>query len=219
MDIKEALAQMDVLDDEQWTQEGSPKTEVVSELVGSKVSRADITNAAPKFTRQNPVIDGIEPEEGKDDAVQQEAQAEEVIDTSVLESYLEGEPMLPEAFVEKILKLIPLDQLETLQNFLIEQQSALEDQQRQLDEVKRRVKFNLSYTRSYIKQTIPDMSNQEAIRAYINRSQEQRAQKAEMIKQALGGLKPSDLAKLDPRAAIDKAFARKTGRGGQRPTR
>jgi hypothetical protein len=37
MDIKEALAQMDVLDDEQWTQEGSPKTEVVSELVGSKV--------------------------------------------------------------------------------------------------------------------------------------------------------------------------------------
>lgn len=219
MDIKEALAQMDVLDDEQWTQEGSPKTEVVSEMVGSKVSRADITNAAPKFTRQNPVIDGIEPQEGKNDAVQQETQAEEVIDTSVLESYLEGEPMLPEAFVEKILKLIPLDQLETLQNFLIEQQSALEAQQKQLDEVKRRVKFNLSYTRSYIKQTIPDMSNQEAIRAYINRSQEQRAQKAEMIKQALGGLKPSDLAKLDPRAAIDKAFARKTGRGGQRPTR
>lgn len=219
MDIKEALAQMDVLDDEQWTQEGSPKTEVVSELVGSKVSRADITNAAPKFTRQNPVIDGIEPEEGKNDAVQQETQTEEVIDTSVLESYLEGEPMLPEVFVEKVLKMIPLDQLETLQNFLIEQQSALEAQQKQLDEIKRRVKFNLSYTRSYIKQTIPDMSNQEAIRAYINRSQEQRAQKAEMIKQALGGLKPSDLAKLDPRAAIDKAFARKTARGGQRPTR
>ena len=219
MDIKEALAQMDVLDDEQWTQEGSPKTEVVSELVGSKVSRADITNAAPKFTRQNPVIDGIDPEEGKNDAVQQETQAEEVIDTSVLKSYLQGEPMLPEVFIEKVLKLIPLDQLETLENFLIEQQSGLEAQQRQLDEIKRRVKLNMSYTRSYIKQTIPDMSNQEAIRAYINRSQEQRAQKAEMIKQALGGLKPSDLAKLDPRAAIDKAFARKTGRGGPRPTR
>lgn len=218
MNIVEALAQMDVLDDEQWTQEGSPKTEVVSDLVGSKVSRADITNAAPKFTRQNPVIDGMETEE-KNDAVQQETQAEEVIDTSVLESYLQGEPMLPEIFVQKILRLIPLDQLETLENFLIQQQSALETQQKQLDEIKRRVKFNISYTRSYIKQTIPDMSNQEAIRAYINRSQEQRLEKAQAIKQVLGGLKPSDLAKLDPRAAIDKAFARKTARGGQRPTR
>lgn len=216
MDIKEALVQMDTLDDDQWTQDGAPKTETVSELVGSKVSRADITNAAPKFSRENPVIDGMEPEP---DAVQQEAETEEVGDTSVIESYLAGEPMLPEVFIEKILKQVPLNQLEGLEGILLEQQAYLDAEQKKLDEMKRRVKFNTSYTRSYIKQTIPDMSNQEAIRAYINRSQEQRAAKAEAIKQALGGLKPSDLAKLDPRAPIDKAFARKTGRGAQRPTR
>lgn len=214
MDIKEALSQMDSLDDEQWTQGGDPKTDFVSELTGEKVTRAEIIAAAPKFTRENLVIDGLEE---ADEEV--EDQLPEEIDTTIIESYFDKEPMVPEEFIENILRKLPENQLEDLQNLLIQQQIDLEKKQSQLDEMKRRVKFNISYTRSWIKQLIPDMSNQQAIRKYIENSNKQRAQKAQEIKQVLGGLKPSDIAKLDPRAAIDRAFARKTGRGGQRPTR
>ena len=63
------------------------------------------------------------------------------------------------------------------------------------------------------------MNNQQAIQEYIKRSQANRAAKNSAIQQILGGAKLSDLVKLDPRAAIDRAFARKTARGGNRPTR
>ena len=217
MNIVEALSQMDVLDDDQWTQEGSPKLEVVSELVGQKVSRPEVISAAPKFTRQNPVLD-IEKEE-EPDVVQQEAEAEEVIDTGLLEEYLSDDPMLPEEFVQVFLPGVPSASLQALEKVIQDQQQHIEDQFKLLEELRRRVKFNLSFVRNRIRQEIPDVSNQEAIRIYIEQSQKARARKALQIQEVLGGLKPSDLAKLDPRAAIDRAFARKTSRGANRPTR
>lgn len=51
--ILEALSQVDATNDEHWTADGAVRVDVVSELVGEEVSRADITAVAPKFNRKN----------------------------------------------------------------------------------------------------------------------------------------------------------------------
>lgn len=215
MDIKEALASLDALDDEQWTQDGAPKTDVVSELVGHKVSRAEIIEAAPKFSRENMVI-----EDEKEPEVETETETEEtVIDNSVLEAFAEMDPMLPEELAAKVLSKIDPMQLESVEKLLIEQIAVSAAKQKEIDEMNRRLKLSLATTRLWIKQLVPDMNNQQAIQEYIKRSQANRAAKNAAVQQILGGAKLSDLVKLDPRAAIDRAFARKTARGGNRPTR
>lgn len=215
MDIKEALASLDALDDEQWTQDGAPKTDVVSELVGHKVSRAEIIEAAPKFSRENTVL---EDDDEKEPEVETETE-ETVIDNSVLEAFAEMDPMLPEELAAKVLSKIDPMQLESVEKLLIEQIAVSAAKQKEIDEMNRRLKLGLATTRLWIKQLVPDMNNQQAIQEYIKRSQANRAAKNSAIQQILGGAKLSDLVKLDPRAAIDRAFARKTARGGNRPTR
>lgn len=56
MNISEALAELDGMDDDQWTADGAPKIDAVSGLVGDKVSRQDIIDAAPEFSRENMVL-------------------------------------------------------------------------------------------------------------------------------------------------------------------
>ena len=221
MDIKEALASLDALDDEQWTQDGAPKTDVVSELVGHKVSRAEIIEAAPKFSRENMVVeDEKEPEVETEKEPEVEIETEEtVIDNSVLEAFAEMDPMLPEELAAKVLSKIDPMQLESVEKLLIEQIAVSAAKQKDIDEMNRRLKLSLATTRLWIKQLVPDMNNQQAIQEYIKQSQANRAAKNSAIQQILGGAKLSDLVKLDPRAAIDRAFARKTARGGNRPTR
>lgn len=218
MDIKEALASLDALDDEQWTQDGAPKTEVVSELVGHKVSRAEIIEAAPKFSRENMVVEDEEANDKKEPEVKTEIE-ETVIDNSVLETFAEMDPMLPEELAANVLSKIDPMQLESVEKLLIEQIAVSAAKQKEIDEMNRRLKLSLATTRLWIKQLVPDMNNQQAIQEYIKRSQANRAAKNAAVQQILGGAKLSDLVKLDPRAAIDRAFARKTARGGNRPTR
>lgn len=59
MDILEALRQIDALDDDNFTSDGSVKVDVVSKLVGRSVTRQDIISAAPKFNKQNPNVDEV----------------------------------------------------------------------------------------------------------------------------------------------------------------
>jgi len=52
--IIEALGLMDAMDDEQWTADGAPKVDFVASLGDfENLKRADIINAAPKFSRVN----------------------------------------------------------------------------------------------------------------------------------------------------------------------
>jgi len=49
-----ALGLMDAMDDDQWTADGAPKVDAVAELGDlENIKRADIINAAPKFSRSN----------------------------------------------------------------------------------------------------------------------------------------------------------------------
>lgn len=221
MDIKEALAQLDSMEDSHWTADGAPAVDAVSALMEKKVTRAEITNAAPKFSRENMDLTEVETtnavsEEGQG---QEEVIVDEELDTSVLEEFVEMEPMLPNELADKVLSKINPKLLPEVERMLSEQIAMVEAKEREVEEMKRKLKLGKALIQTWIKQLIPDMSNQEAIQAYIRSSAANRAAKAAEIQRVLGGLKPADIAKLDPRAAIDKAFARKTARGGQRPVR
>lgn len=225
MEIKEALAQLDGMEDAHWTADGAPATAAVSEILGRKVTRAEITDAAPKFSRENNDLSGPAPE-----APEQETQSppsedpapaaeDEPLDTSVLEEFVGMEPMLPQELADKVLSKIDPKLLPEVDLLLAQQLMAVEEKEKEVEEMKRKVKLSRALTQTWIKQLVPDMSNQQAIQAYIRSSAARRAEKAAEISKVLGGLKPADIAKLDPRAAIDRAFARKTARGGQRPVR
>ena len=67
--IKEALLKLDVNNDELWTGDGLPKVEALS-IPGIK--RADITEAAPQFTRENPTIELPEGKQSDEDKAQAE---------------------------------------------------------------------------------------------------------------------------------------------------
>ena len=59
--ILEALAKLDVANDNHWTGDGLPRIDTVKMLVGNPgLGRDDITKVAPDFSRQNPVVPGTE---------------------------------------------------------------------------------------------------------------------------------------------------------------
>jgi hypothetical protein len=218
MNIKEALEQLDTFEDSHWTSDGAPAISVVSEILGERVTRKEITDIAPKFSRQNMDLSSLDEEVSNPDS-EEVSEDESEVDISALEDLSEEDPMYPNDLAEKYLKKIDPRLLPEVETILATQLQVIEEKEKEVEEMKRKVKLCKALTQTWIKQLVPDMSNQEAIQAYIRASQANRAKKTEEIRQVLGGLKPEQIAKLDPRAAIDRAFARKTGRGGQRPVR
>ena len=53
MDIQEALLKLDKNDDSQWTSDGVPLVAAISKIMGREVTRSEIVNAAPTFSRQD----------------------------------------------------------------------------------------------------------------------------------------------------------------------
>lgn len=51
MTIKEALAKLDPFDNDHWTADGAPAIVAVTAIFGDKVTRKEITDADPLFTR------------------------------------------------------------------------------------------------------------------------------------------------------------------------
>ena len=60
--IREALSKLDVANEDHWTAEGLPRLDVMKDLVGTPVSRSDITAAAKGFTRKTPNLEIEKPE-------------------------------------------------------------------------------------------------------------------------------------------------------------
>lgn len=212
MDIREALSQLDTLNDDHWTSEGAPKIEAVKELLGGPVTRQDIINAAPHFSRENPIV-----EEEKSDAEegQGEGLAEEVIfDEQILEEFSKGGPLPLAKFLE-FLQTVPTEGLHALREVIDGQYKEIIDTRKRMDEMELRVRHSLLYTKNRIANEIPDVTDSQANQAYIRRQAELRAQKHAATTALLKGV---DLKTLDPRAPIDRAMARKTQRGTSRPT-
>lgn len=58
--LKQALEEMDTLDNDQWTADGAPKVDHLKEATGNQdLKRQDILDAAPQFSRENPVVEVV----------------------------------------------------------------------------------------------------------------------------------------------------------------
>src|SRR6056297_3229904 len=99
MELKEALGQLDTMDDSLWTKEGLPAVDKVAELMGRDVTRKEITDAAPHFTRAS----GFQEEEQSDAEEEgvREGRSQEV------EEYLSDLPMVPAEFNALLQKVGP----------------------------------------------------------------------------------------------------------------
>ena len=207
MDLREALSQLDTLNDDHWTAEGAPKIDAVKEIVGGPVTRQDIINAAPHFTRENPIVE----DEIKEDPVQP---ADGELPEDFFDAFAEQKPMDVNRFLG-FLQTVPKEGLLELKDILDEQHKAVTDGRKDLEEMDRRLRQNLMYVKARIQNEIPDISDREANQAYIRKQQELRLQKHAAATALLKGVDPK---MLDPRSVLDRAMARKTARGGKRPT-
>lgn len=76
--IVETLLKLDPKNDNQWTQEGLPKVDVMKFLSGGETwTREQITEAAPGFTRSNPIIGDGSNGESNEVASQQSTEGEQ----------------------------------------------------------------------------------------------------------------------------------------------
>lgn len=210
MDIREALASLDATDDSLWTEGGMPKVSVIRELTeNNSLERRDITDAAPQFTRDNPVVEIEEEDEegGEEDAEEKE---EEVINVDDL----------PVDSVEfyKVVQSMTREEAEAaaqaVSQILSEYKEAARDLQKEMD----RLSINLQNAKQRVAALTPRNQNQMDIMAHIRKQNELRAQRAGVSRAAREKLGLADIS-MDPRSPIDQAMARKTGRGKQRPTR
>lgn len=202
MDIKEALSQLDTLNDEHWTANGDVRLDAVEKLVGKKVSRQELINVAPHFNRSNVEV----PDEPKaDEPAQDEASPFE-------------ELLSPRDFAASISGL-DLDELRDIRDLtdkmLDENLKMISD----LQEMGKVLKIHKMLVNKEVNRIAPDVDNQTAIRQHLERQIEERAKRYEQFAQVKQMMRESKIGHIDPRSVIDRAMARKTARGGNRPKR
>lgn len=210
MNIREALSQLDTLDDDLWTSEGYPKIDAVKELLGRSVTRQEIVEASPQFSRSNPIV---EEEKLNEEASEDQPKVVFSDDPDLISNFSQKEPVDVNSFLG-FLNTVPTDQLEELKSVLDKQKQGVRDSRSKLDEYELRINGALTMTKARIKREIPDISDREANQDYLKSQAELRAKKKMATAELLKGM---DISSLDPRAPIDRAFARKTARGTQRP--
>lgn len=206
--IRAALAQLDPKDDKHWTSDGAPRMDAVERLVGANVSRGDVRSAAPRFSRENPVLE--------DAPVSDPAPVEE------------DDPVLAEGPVEE-------DELEPAEDHRLDEpmdelEKALLEAQAEHDEAVRAAaaaKARVDQARSKVDEVIATReagvspnANMESIQQYLQRQKELREARG-MARRVLaeGGISEEILRQLTGHAPIDQAMARKRARGTERPNR
>lgn len=240
--ILAALAQLDPLDDDQWTADGAPKVEVVSGLVGQAVKRQDIVNAAPDFSRYKAGQSSDQASESQPEAKEssggdggdqggdtqtdpetaseESSQAKEDPDAEEGETKTEAletpssEMNLGE--FQSWLRTVPKDHLEEVEAGLKNQNDEVGAEIKKLQELQKRITRATSMTRNRIKDAFPNSPDAHAIRSFIESQNKARAERIGRRNEILKGIRPDE---LEPRAPIDAAMARKNKRGTGRPVR
>lgn len=207
--IKQALTQLDPVQDGHWTSDGAPRMDVVEKLVGTKgITRSDVNKAGPTFTRDHPHLESPVSEQEPEAEAPQVAGPEQDVAPASEPQTDAGEPSEP------------MDELEVAlakaKKELAEAEEAKHAAQKRAAEAQRKVDEVIEAR----ERDRPVHENIKGIQAYIARQQEirqARAARAQQLQQA--GLDAKTLAQLTGPAKIDQAMARKTGYGQERPTR
>jgi hypothetical protein len=108
MELKQALSQLDPANDGHWTSNGSPRVDVISEMIGATVTRQAITDAAPELMRESAAEIQIEEEANAEaqeakrqvDGEAHEAEGEGSVDPEVATAPGAEAPWAPDEGVE-----------------------------------------------------------------------------------------------------------------------
>ena len=220
--IVEAFAGMDALDDDQWTQNGDPLVDYLKEKTGIEVlTRQEIFEADPSFNRKK-LMDGGNAEEANDqeEAADQKVNDDEIdldVDTSSAGILADFDEPLPEKEFAQFIRGVPKEDLEEIESLIMQQQIEVTRNLEHLSDLRNRLKMSLMFVQSRIKIELPMQSNPEAIRAYIDSQNQQRAERSAKQKAVMSQF--GSLKDINPNSPLDQAMARKTKRGGKRPVR
>lgn len=226
--IQEALSKLDPANDNHWTGDGLPRIETVKILSSiSGVSRGEITDAAPLFTRSNLVLEGqseqVNEQESKAETPvvtsESEEQDEDLVDVKPTEEQDdepadESEPELEEsqvveaddvtgelAAVKTELEVVNkgIAKLQKKRNKILERETEL------VQELERETKAGNqpSATQGYLK------SQRKLL--------QERGKRIQRMKDS--GIDFKEIARLTGKAPIDAVRARQTGHGNKRPMR
>ena len=199
--ILAALAELDPLDDDQWTADGAPLVEVVARFTGDfSIKRQDIINAAPDFNREK-LKTVVEPEP------QVEPEPEVVLTPSKEMSATEFQAWL---------RTVPKEDLEETEANLKQQGDEIGSEIQKLQELQKRINHAVTITRDRIKTSFPNSPDAHALRSFIESQTKSREQRVARRATILQNLRPEE---LDSRAPIDAAMSRKRNRGTARPVR
>jgi septal ring factor EnvC (AmiA/AmiB activator) len=215
--IIEALKTLDPKNDEHWTGNGDPVIAVVSELIKDpKLKRAQITEAAPEFNRNNLVLPGDKPDTASLPSLESLPKEEQDQVNAILNDDKPFNAPEPDDGATPGPETTELDQaraeVDRLNAEVTEANRAIEAAKQHAAE-----KTNeLAAAEARMHALIPNNDNQSAIQAYIAQQNADRAARAASRQAIFQGIDPRT---LDPRSPIDQAFGRKTQRGTQRPAR
>lgn len=215
MELKEALAQLDPSDSSLWTSNGAPMVDEVNKLVDVKVSRQDIIDAAPKFSREHRVI-GDEELPEFDPFGDNEVDLEPNEDLGPAYKLEALEPVDPAEYYRNLMSLSKEDAIIAADG-LTDYIDLLDKAKHNIEQMIRKAQQNLANTKNFVAVRTPRNQNQKNIMAHIrsqNALREQRAASISKIKEDYGIDKRTN---LDPRAPIDRAFDKKRGFGLKRP--
>lgn len=184
-EILVALAKLDPKNDDHWTEQGAPLLDALG--LAKKPTRAEVTSAAPLFSRTNPVL--------QEEAPVVEEVPEVVVDLAADEAALAelcDEVHRSQVVVDDAVKAVAIAQ------------DLMHAAQRKHDEAL--VK---------LEKARPDNSNMLGIRAVLEAQQADRIGRSKIASDAREiGL---TAALLDARSRLDASMGRNTARGGQRP--
>lgn len=235
-DLKETLYFLDVGNDSLWTQDGSVRIDAVSKAFGETVTREDIINADPEFSREK-----LKSVLGKDKSQENPGDTGEVADspdgflakeednTNKENSYASQKETKTEEVQEvEIYSKAPTTRfIKNIANLdeheLQRDKDSIENNIKSLQAKSKRVEDSISNAKLHLlavnktmNAKFPNSTETQAIQSYIkaqNKAREERARKRSLI------LDNFDISDIDPRAPVDRAMARRNSRGSARPTK
>lgn len=228
MQIKTALLNLDFEDDDLWTDDGLPRVGAVAEQLGRKVTRQEVTDAAPGFTRE--VAAQMAAEETDEEEADEEELDEEEADEEAPEYGEDHEDSLTEqvspAAVLKMDPRVVLSSRELTEIAWREANRRAEKAREEMDAAKAEMltwsnKAEL-LDRQLQRLTVSDTGKgQREIKEYLKRSQEARAERTMRARRFIeAGTNAKDVSEaLSTTSKLDRAMERRRGRGGQRPER
>lgn len=209
--IVEALLSLDIENDEHWTQDGLPR---IDALGIDALTRSDLTDAAPSFTRENPKLEAQEEDTSTEEDTDIDFSLEE--EEEEKDTTLEGMPAPEEE--EEAAPEEPLESREELAVQRVETQKGIASAQKVLSKAEKALEAAVAaddVVITKLEKLDEGHTAQHSIMHFINSQKQLRARKARAYEKLMDGV---DAESVQP-APIDRAMARKNTRGTKRPVR